>query len=162
MADNDGLPLQNSHGGDSSDSCDAIADSSNASRPPQSVDDGNKPQQPKRFIPIEAFGSGLLLHPGLPVSLSSTVGELRELVGSDLCPPKTRTVRLFVGHGGTELEDDNMRIADTPMAADDFDKPVVVVTTQCAFRSKYACVYLLGHWTSFPIFDCALRSTRAR
>ena len=89
-------------------------------------------------VQLEAFGSGLLLHEGLAIPLNMPVGDFRKLVLTDVeLPPQTRTVRLFVGHGGTELVDDSPRVIDTALAAEGGSKPVVVFPVSCTLRHQY-------------------------
>ena len=88
-------------------------------------------------VKVEAFGSGALLHRDLPVPLHDTVRTLRQRVRSTVqCPPRTRVLRLFAGHGGVELDDDANLVVDTPLAlaAEDVDvggTPLVVFPTPC-------------------------------
>ena len=81
-------------------------------------------------VPVEAFGSGVVLHPGLPIGLDVTVRKLRRRLRGFACPPTTRTVRLFVGHGGEELADEGLLIGDTVLAAEQ-DKPLVIFPVMC-------------------------------
>ena len=92
-------------------------------------------------VQVEAFGSGVLLHDGLTVYLDATVADLRQLVRSSArLPPRTRTMRLFVGHGGTEMDDSEMKIASIPAlaAGECDDTPLVVFPTLCTYRAKVA------------------------
>mmetsp|Transcript_16601 Transcript_16601/g.24340 ORF Transcript_16601/g.24340 Transcript_16601/m.24340 type:complete len:324 (+) Transcript_16601:72-1043(+) len=77
-------------------------------------------------VAVEAFGSGVLLHAGLSVPLDKTVADLRQLVLSARGSANARMVRLFIGHGGTELDSDALTLADSPLA-DDCDQPLVVL-----------------------------------
>ena len=84
-------------------------------------------------VQVEAFGSGAILHGGIDVPSNKSVGDLRELVVSSIkLPPRTRTVRLFVGHGGTELDNDDETLLSESLAAVDWDTtPLVVFPVQC-------------------------------
>jgi len=84
-------------------------------------------------VRVEAFGSGKILHGGLDIPSNNSVGDLRELVLSSIkLPPRTRTVRLFVGHGGTELEKDDEALLSGSLAAVDLDTtPLVVFPVTC-------------------------------
>jgi len=91
-------------------------------------------------VQVEAFGSGVLLHDGLTVSLDATVADLRQLVRSSArLPPRTRTMRLFVGHGGTEMDDSEMKIASIPAlaAGECDDTPLVVFPTLCTYHARW-------------------------
>ena len=91
-------------------------------------------------VQVEAFGSGVLLHDGLTVSLDATVADLRQLVRSSArLPPRTRTMRLFVGHGGAELSDDDAKLASIPaLAAGECDgTPLVVFPTLCTYHARW-------------------------
>lgn len=80
---------------------------------------------------VEAFGSGALLHADLNVAASATVGDLRSLVlGRVALPPRARAVRLFVDHGGVELDSDAMLVASS-MLAKDPSIPLVVFPLMC-------------------------------
>ena len=85
------------------------------------------------YVQVEAFGSGAILHAGLDIPSNNSVGDLRELVLSSIkLPPRTRTVRLFVGHGGTELEKDDEALLSGSLAAVDLDTtPLVVFPVTC-------------------------------
>ena len=104
------------------------------------------------YVAIEAFGSGVLLHAGLTVPPATTVRDLRQLVLTRAqLPPGTRTVRLFVGHGGAELTNDAMLVATSAMrnlAADDalvvFPRPC----TSCHSIALRPCIYLRFTWTT--------------
>ena len=90
------------------------------------------------YLQVEAFGSGVVLHNGLRVSLGATVAELRQLVLLNAAlAPRTRSVRLFVGHGGTELDDDYAKLASIPAvsAAELTEKPLVAFPTLCTSRA---------------------------
>ena len=81
---------------------------------------------------VEAFGSGVVLHEGLGVALNATVGVLRQLVRSSVTlSHRTRSIRLFVGHGGAELDDDATLIANTPLATNVDHKPLVAFPKLC-------------------------------
>ena len=84
-------------------------------------------------VQVEAFGSGAILHGGLDVPTNKSVGDLRELVLSSIkLPPRTRTVRLFVGHGGTELDKDDQALLSGSLAAVDLDTtPLVAFPVIC-------------------------------
>ena len=91
------------------------------------------------YVSIEAFGSGVPLHPGLTIHFDKTVGDLRRLVISSItCPPRLRTVRLFVGHGGSELDNDPMLLGNSPLASSSAPPMVVCFPVQCTWRS---CVF---------------------
>ena len=117
MADttgDDGLPLPCS----SSDACGVVQSASVG--PAQEI-----------HVPVETFGSGALLEADLAIAVDKTVEHLRQLVlETVVCPVTTREVRLFVGHGGTELCDNTMLIGDSTLG-DDQDKPLVVFRTLC-------------------------------
>jgi len=51
-------------------------------------------------------------------------------------PRRTRTVRLFVGHGGTELDDSDAKLASIPalVAAEVDGTPLVVFPTMCTLH----------------------------
>jgi len=85
------------------------------------------------YVQVEAFGSGVVLHEALSVAVDATVGELRRRALSVVAlPPRTRTVRLFVGHGGAELDDDAKLVSDTAIAAGEIDEtPLVLFPTLC-------------------------------
>jgi len=92
-------------------------------------------------VQVEAFGSGVLLHDGLAVSLDATVADLRQLALSNArLPPRTRSLRLFVGHGGTELDNSDAKLASIPAlaAGECDDTPLVVFPTLCTYRAKVA------------------------
>ena len=83
------------------------------------------------YVQVEAFGSGVVLHRNLAVGLDGrcVVADLRRLVVAAVTlPPATRAVRLFVGHGGTELHDDLVLSA---LASELEDKPLVVFPALC-------------------------------
>ena len=84
-------------------------------------------------VQVEAFGSGTILHAGLDIPSNKSVGDLRQLVLSSIKrPPRTRTVRLFVGHGGTELDNDDESLLSGSLAAEDLDTtPLVVFPVKC-------------------------------
>ena len=84
-------------------------------------------------VQVEAFGSGTILHAGLDIPSNNSVGDLRQLVLSSIKrPPRTRTVRLFVGHGGTELDNDDESLLSRSLAAADLDTtPLVVFPVTC-------------------------------
>jgi len=128
-------------------------------------------------VQVEAFGSGVLLHDGLAVSLEATIAELQQLVlSSARLPPRTRTVRLFVGHGGTELDDSDAKLASIPslVAAEADGTPLVVFPTMCKLRmdetvasrvviAMYVCV--LTHDTALthgPLCDVRGRARSRR
>ena len=87
-------------------------------------------------VKVEAFGSGTVLHEGLAVFWGATVADLRKTVLARVAlPPRTRTVRLFVGHGGKELDDDDTRVdADAAALA---DQPLVVFPTLCTSHTLH-------------------------
>ena len=88
-------------------------------------------------VQVEAFGSGVLLHDGLAVSLDATIADLKQLVlSSARLSPRTRRLRLFVGHGGTELDDSVAKLASIPslVAAEADGTPLVVFPTMCTLR----------------------------
>ena len=104
-----------------------VEDDSAPSAQPHDVADANSAVR----MSVEAFGSGVLLNAELEVAAPATVGDLRSRVlGSVALPPKTRTVRMFVGHGGVELDSDAMLVA-TSMLANDPSKPLVVFPLMC-------------------------------
>ena len=84
-------------------------------------------------VQVEAFGSGAILHGGLGIPSNKSVGDLRKLVlASSKLPPRTRTVRLFVGHGGTELDNDDEILLSGSLAAVDLDTtPLVAFPVPC-------------------------------
>jgi len=84
-------------------------------------------------VQVEAFGSGIILHAGLDIPSNKSVGDLRQLALSSIkLPPRTRTVRLFVGHGGTELDNDDETLLSGSLAAADLDTtPLVVFPVTC-------------------------------
>jgi len=84
-------------------------------------------------VQVEAFGSGAILHGGITIPSTNSVGDLRQLVLSSIkLPPRTRTVRLFVGHGGTELEkDDESLLSGSPAAVDLDTTPLAVFPVTC-------------------------------
>ena len=84
-------------------------------------------------VQVEAFGSGTILHEGLDIPSNKSVGDLRELVLSSIkLPPRTSTVRLFVGHGGTELDINDDTLLSGSLAAVDLDTtPLVVFPVIC-------------------------------
>ena len=88
-------------------------------------------------VQIEAFGSGVVLHPGLRVPFHKRLGEFRKLVFSSIVlPTRTRSIRLFIGHGGSELHDEDTLISDTPLAAAFHNTPLVVFPTVCTSHSQ--------------------------
>jgi len=94
--------------------------------------DASAAAAPELYVAIEAFGSGVLLHAGLAVPPATTVGDLRQLVLTHAqLPPATRTVRLFVGHGGAELTNDAMSVAKSAMCDLDADNTLVVFPKMC-------------------------------
>ena len=87
------------------------------------------------YAQVEAFGSGALLHAGLGFPSNCSVGTLRKIVLASIAVPRqTLTVRLFVGHGGTELDDDEMLVSDSPVAVDCEDTPLVALNVLCTPR----------------------------
>jgi len=94
-----------------------------------SVDAGTQ----ELHLRLEAFGSGKVLHNGLIMPSDSSVGDLRKHVRSAITvPPRTRIVRLFVGHGGTELDNDELLLSGTPVLQADLDnEPLVVFPALC-------------------------------
>ena len=103
-------------------------------------------------VQVEAFGSGVLLHDGLTVYLDATVADLRQLVRSSArLPPRTRTMRLFVGHGGAELSDDDAKLAAIPaLAAGECDgTPLVVFPTLCTYHAMVAVACMSAVMTTF-------------
>ena len=84
-------------------------------------------------VQVEAFGCGAILHGGLDVPTNKSVGDLRELVASSIkLPPRTRIVRMFVGHGGTELDEDDEALLSGSLAAVDLDTtPLVAFPVPC-------------------------------
>jgi len=83
-------------------------------------------------VQLEAFGSGVLLHEDLAIAADKAVADLRRLVlSSGALPSRTRGVRLFVDHGGAELDDDATLIADTPLATNVDHKPLVAFPKLC-------------------------------
>ena len=95
---------------------------------------------------VEAFGSGVQLHPGLHVASDATVGDLRKLVqAAVVLPSRTRTLRLFVGHGGTELGDDSAVVSQIPAVVDVDDQLLVVFPIQCTFYAWLTRMVCSGH-----------------
>ena len=95
------------------------------------------------LVAIEAFGSGVLLHAGLAVARTITVRELKSRVKANVsCPARTRTVRLFVGHGGTELDDDELLVAVSPLAENP-SRPLVMFPVACKLFTSPVCAYLI-------------------
>ena len=92
-------------------------------------------------VQVEAFGSGAILHGGLDIPTNKSVGDLRELVLSSIkLPPRTRAVRLFVGHGGTELDEDDEALLSGSLAAVDLDTtPLVAFPVPCTSVSWPWC-----------------------
>ena len=84
-------------------------------------------------VQVEAFGSGEILHGGLDIPTNKSVGDLWELVLSSIkLPPRTRGLRLFVGHGGTELDKDDEALLSGSLAAVDLNiTPLVALRVQC-------------------------------
>jgi len=84
-------------------------------------------------VQVEAFGSGAILHGGIDIPTNKSVGDLRELVLSSIkLPPRIRAVRLFVGHGGTELDEDDEVLLSGSLAAVELDTtPLVAFPVQC-------------------------------
>jgi len=105
--------------------------------PAQNTDDAPRDVR----VQIEAFGSGAILHGGLDVPTDKTVGDLRELVLFSIkLPPRTRTVRLFVGHGGTELDNDDEALLSGSLAAVDLDTtPLVMFPVPCTCVLRPRC-----------------------
>jgi len=98
----------------------------------QEQQQGGADAVPELRVAVEAFGSGVLLHPGLPVSPGATVGDLRRIVMASVpLPPRTRTMRLFAGHGGAELDNDEAVLTASPLLETDSDNPVVVFPVAC-------------------------------
>ena len=86
-------------------------------------------------LQFEAFGSGVVLSRRNRVKLhTNTVKRLRRFVAKCVCGARTRSVRLFVGHGGTELDDDEMLVSDSPVAVDCEDTPLVALNVLCTPR----------------------------
>jgi len=91
-------------------------------------------------VQLESFGSGVLLHDCIDVEPEQTVGDLRKKVMSSVVlPPRTRTVRLFVGHGGAELGDDAVPISNTAIAAEVESKSLVVFFVRCTSAPINSC-----------------------
>mgnify|MGYP000297473214 CR=1 FL=1 len=91
-------------------------------------------------LQIEAFGSGVVLHSGLDVAPDLTVRDLKSLVVScTLLPPRTRTVRLFLGHGGTELTDDSTLLSSFPKVLECNCTPLVVFPIVCTWCTRRCC-----------------------
>jgi len=87
-------------------------------------------------LQFEAFGSGVVLSRRNRVKLhANTVKRLRRFVAKYVCGVRTRSVRLFVGHGGTELANGRQLLADTPLAAQS-GKPIVVFPKLCALQMR--------------------------
>lgn len=85
-------------------------------------------------VRVEAFGSGVVLHEGIAVPSTGRVGYLPWLVCvSEVLPPRTRSFRLFVGHGGEEIDSDNNEpIANSVLATYHLDnKPLVLFPILC-------------------------------
>jgi len=116
-------------------------DTTSSQQSPVSTTASDKPMLPRQaqtdareatHFPVEAFGSGVLLHAGIAVPPHSTVADLRQLVLSNVDnPPATRTIRLFAGHGGVELDLDSMLVRDTALVEDDAAKPIVLFRIMC-------------------------------
>ena len=88
-------------------------------------------------ISVEAFGSGAVLHADLAVPSNKTVGDLRTLLlSASALPPRTRTLRLFVGHGGIELRDDGILLSETAITANSDEQPLVMFPQQCEYRRR--------------------------
>lgn len=93
---------------------------------------GRKAEVLNVLIPVEAFGSRVKLHAGVAVARTFNVAYLQRIVMRDVpLPPTMRAVKLFVGHGGPELEDDMMPLTDTGLLEADPDKPLVVYPSAC-------------------------------
>jgi len=82
-------------------------------------------------VTVEAFGSGVLLHTALEIPRSATVRDLRRIVMDSVAfSPRVRSLRLFVDHGGAELDDDEVLVAQSPMVTN-HGKPLVVFPLMC-------------------------------
>jgi hypothetical protein len=60
-------------------------------------------------VSVEAVGSGVIIIPALKVNSDDTVGSLREAI---LSRGTSLGIRLFLGHGGEELSDNNVTLRD--------------------------------------------------
>mgnify|MGYP006883392848 FL=1 len=119
----------------------ASSDTTGTQSPMQQPEQEQLRSSDKLHVPVEAFGSGVVLHDGLSVPLDATVADLRQLVLSSTAGPlRTRTLRLFVGHGGSELTHDAMPIAESELATElDEPEPLVVFRTLCTSSSRDFC-----------------------
>ena len=106
---------------------------SSAVRPlmPPSLSNDGAPHNVR--VHVEAFGSGAILHAGLDIPSNKSVGDLRHLVLSSIrpLPPRTRSIRLFVGHGGTELDNDETSLSGSLAAVDLDATPLVAFPVSC-------------------------------
>jgi len=65
-------------------------------------------------------------HGGLTVPPTATIGDLRRLVTANIkLPPGTRAITLLAGHGGAKLDNDEILVTASPLAASS-GKPLVV------------------------------------
>jgi len=130
-----------------------------------SLDDtGNGAQSSSQTIDVqfEAFGSGVVLSQCNRIPLNAvTVKQLRRFVRKRVCGPPTRSVRLFVGHGGAELIHGRRLLADTPLA-EDLGKPIVVFRKLCTLPLRvpllmlYAMLLELDRRCTFLLLGCWL------
>lgn len=141
MADNGASAAAKSAATDSNTATNgsAVADSSAAATQPLAVAQPAAAAARKEiFVQVEAFGSGVVLHVALNVDLGGTVGVLRNHVRSSVkLPADTRTVRLFLGHGGAELTNDAALVSDTPLFDElvGAENPLVVFPFVCTSRA---------------------------
>lgn len=86
-------------------------------------------------VTVEAAFSGAVLCQDFPVPLDWTVSKLRFVTLRFVCSNiKVRAVRLFVGHGGPELDDDAQLCRDSELTkSPDADEPppLVVFPVMC-------------------------------
>ncbi len=63
-------------------------------------------------VSVENVGSGIIIIPALEINPDDTVGSLREAIVSRSTSLGSLGIRLFLGHGGAELSDNNVTLRD--------------------------------------------------
>jgi len=88
----------------------------------------------------------------LEIQLDGTVADLRQRVRANHSwPPRTRTLRIFVGHGGTELDNDALPIAASALVGS-VDTPLVASPVLCKSMRPAGC--LVAPWRGCNTIAC--------